>query len=324
MELIATVDGDTRSASDNNAYAGAKYTYFLAVGDEQQFTVKAKVEVAIPRDFIVSVPFPMPSLVNIRRLHLRKGAKLRVTSAPTEIAVQEISSDGGEIEVFPTGQVALAGTTGRSAGDITIRARRATGTLTIITHGESGGNGNDGKKGRDGNRGAQGVPGKYDVKPDNQLPMQKSPAEKEQLKAFYAGKRHDDPLARWDLWFHCVQQTGDGAQGERGDGGADGQSGGNGGDSGKVYVEIVEDSDFKVDVVGQPGGGGLPGRGGLGGTGGPGGPPGLRDNGRLCREAQAGPKGSDGLAGRPGRYGEPGKRRSVCVKIGSKTYGDCK
>lgn len=212
---------------------------------------------------------------------------------------------------------------GPSGNEIRLRVKRASGFLRINASGQNGGEGNDGMNGRDGNQGPQGVPGVYEVKPNNQLPMPCDAKERQRLKAYYAPKKHDDPMARWDLWFFCSQQTGDGGQGLPAEYGHDGQKGGDGGDTSPVFLLVEETNRFVADIVAEPGRGALGGRGGLGGKGGPGGPPGIRDNGHLCRAAGVGPKGADGLAGRPGVVGKAGNQKAICVQIDNQVSGDC-
>ena len=325
---IAVLDGKERSAVDGTVQPGARYTYILAAVTDPHYAIKGKAEVSVPRDKELVGSFAAPDFTGISRVFLRRDAKLLVGAAPLKIEVDEIFSDGASIETFPSGQAALPGVNGRSAGDITIRARRASGTLAITTNGERGGDGIYGSPGQRGATGTPGTPGRWDMNPEAYRVFNKSYVDSWKLAMERDPKPPGHPewqhkVGNWS-WYVCATEPTDGGRGGNGTTGGDGGLGGNGGDSAKVHVEIAEDSDFKVDAVGQPGGWGLPGRGGLGGPGGSGGPPGPRDQGHLCREPQPGPKGSDGLAGRPGRYGEAGKRKGVCVRIGPRASSDCK
>ncbi len=315
------VDGKQSEFTDSEIESGKRYTYYLIAQGTFKFGLKA--EVKIPRDMELKGEVRNPDLTGVNRLYLREGTKIVTEGSNLTIDVTELNVERGTIETFPLSQKAQPNSGGRSGGTITVKAVRAHGTLQIIGHGESGGAGMDGPNGRDGAQGPQGVPGVYELKPNEQLPMYCDAAERARLKAYYAGKAYNDPSARWDLWFFCSQQTGDGGTGARGEDGHDGMNGGKGGDSARVLVQIKTDSDLTVSVISEPGQGAIGGRGGNGGKGGPGGSPGVRDGGHLCRQAQNGAPGSDALAGRPGKFGDNGTRQPVCTQVGSKTTGDC-
>ena len=274
------------------------------------------------RDLKISNVVYAKDLTDVRTLTLKLGAKILVEDAPLILDLEELISDDGTIQSFAS-ETAQRGMSGQSGRQIRIRAKRARGNLNIMASGQHGGEGQDGTNGRDGAQGPQGVPGIYDVKPDDQLPIPKSAQERVDLKAYYLGKKHGDVNARWDLWFFCSQQTGDGGQGVPGEYGHDGQKGGDGGNSSPVFLQIEEGERFQAHVTAELGRGALGGRGGSGGTGGPSGPPGVRDNGDRCREASLGTKGADGLAGRPGELGKSGKKNSVCVQINNQVSGEC-
>ena len=325
---VAVVPGTENIVQDRTAEPGKEYTYFLGAVQDPHYTLKGKVQVSVPTDIELKGEIAVKGNLRANRLFLRDGAKVLTNGEPLAFEVNELLSPSGVIDTSPPPPAsAAAGANGRSCGDVSIKANTASGRLTLQCKAENGMNGADGGNGRDGNPGAQGSPGDVEVKPNDQIPVQKDAAERAQLKHWYVTDTL--PTRRvdkdgWKLWFYCSRPPADGATGEGGQNGADGMAGGEGGSIGSVLVEIKNDSDFQVRTVATPGEGSVGGRGGNGGKGGAGGPPGRPDpSGFLCANARHGSPGPDGLNGRPGRFGEKGALRPVCIRNGDRVIEGC-
>jgi hypothetical protein len=327
-----SVEGTLTNYVDKDVKPGSKYTYYLLSPVDEAMGLKA--ETTVPKDLSVEndVVFTNAKIIEVNRLLLRKGAKLITNGFPLTIFANEITiSDTALVNTSVPGTKATPNGVGKPAGSIRIFSKRAKGHLTISGNGQDGGDGSDGANGKNGSQGAQGTPGSIEIRPNDQLALQKNGEERAKLKEFYSRLTWNDPTlgggerAReaWNRWWYCTQQTGDGQKGAAGEDGKDGGNGGTGGDSANVFIQVAEDSDFKVDVDAIPGKGGVGGRGGILGVGGPGGLPGTQDQGHVCRDATAGPEGDDGRNGRTGKYGDVGKKNSICVKIGSSENGNC-
>lgn len=322
---IGVFAGTDRSAVDETVEPGEEYTYFLATGDEDRYSLKEKATIAIPRDHVVTNRESLQPADGINRLFLRGLISTEGKSVTWD--VREILAEQATLDSSPAKANLPPGAHGGSCGNVTIKAQRARGTLLLKCRAQDGTDGTDGRNGRDGKQGAAGVDGDVDVKPNGQIPVPMDAAKRAQLKHWYVTNTLPSrPVYKddWERWFHCSRQPGNGAQGEAGENGVDGIHGGNGGSTGTVSIEIAEDSDFDVAFENVAGKAGTGGRGGNGGKGGPGGPPGKMDpSGFLCRPAGPGPKGPDGLNGRPGKYGSAGVQHPACVRIGGRETGDC-
>jgi hypothetical protein len=169
------------------------------------------------------------------------------------------------------GEDGATGLAGRPGGTIRIRARRASGRLTVRAVGEPGGAGGEG------GRGGPGFP----------------------------GERGQDARSQF---FYCEAGGQQGRVGGPGGKAGAGGAGGPGGAGGQIVVEIRERSPgfhLHYSVAGGPGGpGGASGPGGSGGPGGQGGSgSGLCGGGPPGPWGPAGPINSDGKRGPHGADG---------------------
>jgi hypothetical protein len=138
---------------------------------------------------------------------------------------------------------------GRSAGRVSLSAKRASGTLRIISRGEQGRPGYHGSPGWNGGRGQAGGPAR--------------------------SKSFSTPFGNV---CYCDAGGGEGGAGGAGGNGGDASAGASGGNGGDVEVAIEKpDGKFRVLTIdvrggrpGEPGHAGPMGRGGSGGLGGPG------------------------------------------------------
>jgi hypothetical protein len=281
---------------DSEVAAGESYRYRLspAVGGEAPL----EASVSVPRDLLVNREVHLRQIRGMRRVFLAPPGKILTDENYFELVAEEIVAQGGSIETFPEG-LTLPGRDGRSGGTLLIRTRTGSGKLFITARGEPGGNGTPGTAGKEGGKGA---PGKDAVIAVGGLPLGLIPRPED----------HD-----------CVSQTGDGEQGTPGLAGGNGGNGGRGGNSGSIFVEVLDPSALEIVPRFSEGASGTPGPGGLGGLGGPGGDPGKRDVYERCRKASPGLPGINGLPGKDGIAGGAGLRQTLCLKLGTATYGDC-
>jgi hypothetical protein len=300
--------GQATQYVDKSVKPGETYTYVLLSPTDS--SAGLRVEVKIPKDLEVVTEITLDGALEFNRIFFRKGSKVKVGKSLI-LSASELSSDGAVIEAGLNGAIAAVDAPGVSSPSVKITANVAMGQLEIKAHGSNGGVGSDGVNGGEGTQGALGSPAKVGFKYDE-----------------FLGISHN-------LGGHwaCITQPGDGAKGGIGGNATNGQDGKNGGDSGTVIVNILSESPFSVDVDSNPGKGGIAGRGGGGGPGGPGGaprapggpgaPPGARGEPLVCNAANSGPRGDTGKSGLAGNPGSDGKRKPVCVRIGSQLTGDC-
>jgi len=320
---LGTLRGEKREYTDEFVVAGKTYRYSVGIVDFENYKILEEIEVAVPKDFVISKTIKATSLKGFNRLFLRPSARLTTDGEDFTVDVNEIISEGAVIETFSEYQKASYEKGGRSGGKITIKANTATGELRIVARGEHGGDGIAGKQGEPGKKqGAKGKNGQCGhVDGDNycqQMDVQSWARLKQIIKSSSL-----TGFSKFYNRFYCKVQTEDGKPGEAGNPGRPGTNGGDGGDSARVLVEIKNATEIKVQIESIAGHGGKGGRGGYGGQGGPGGIPGVPDHLALCRFAMPGPQGPLGPRGPLGASGALGKEQPWCKKLGSTWVGDC-
>ena len=215
--------------------------------------------------------------IGVRRLELKKGARIITNGRRLAIRAELVTSDGGQILAFGPSVNARDGDSQRTDGDAGLSARnlelatnQISGQLLVDLRGQNGGNGADGAPGAAGQRGLPGSPGVSAV-------------------------------------FDCRQGGGNGSAGGDGGRGGRGGSGGRGGAGGNLILVGVPEKEiekvaFKLD-------GGLGGKSGAGGPGGPGGLGGEGGSGSgFCSGGQPGPGGRPGQPGEAGVTGDAGAK----------------
>jgi hypothetical protein len=321
------LDGSLRTTIDNEVQPGKDYTYYLGSMNDPKGVQLGKVKVSIPVDLEILGSYTPNSPLNLGRLFLRPKAQIQTLGTDLVVQAQEIISEGATIQTFPNASTAAPGMNGRSGGQISLRAQKASGRLTLVGDGEIGGPGTDGRNGQDGQIGFRGAPGDWGMNPVLYRFLNRG-----FVDAFgNTMRRYPKPYTdlEWSRtlggipYYICAIFPTGGGIGFDGLPGEDGGRGGNGGDTAAISVLVQTESDFIVDLSAHPGDGGIGGRGGNGGHGGPGGLPGMLDQGHRCLEARTGYRGQDARAGRPGKYGTDGIAKPFCVKIGSKVTGNC-
>lgn len=324
---LSTLKSGAISFEDSEVEAGQTYTYFLSRIDGGDYRLFGRTKLTLPSDLEISKTAARSRIVGYHRLFLGRGAKLITASASVTIDVDELISDGAEIESFPKGAKAFSGYDGRAGGSLKLLAKKATGHLRIALNGEAGGDGLDGQPGQNGPLGPPGQAGRWEMNPI--LYRYMSPSFIDSFRRDMERRNPPPESGEWNYLFGgahryvCAVPPTSGGAGSDGTNGGDGGDGGNGGSAGSLDLEIADGKDFVLDFHAEPGLSGLGGRGGKGGDPGPGGPPGELDQGHLCPAAQSGPPGRAGLSGHQGRPGASGEKRPFCIRIGTHEEGQC-
>lgn len=298
--------------------------------------------VKVPVDFVVrestaqlpNALFPLISKnnsekkvikIDVNRIFLNENIPLTTNTNDVDITANEIHSTLGLIQSLPAliaeqPPTADFGQAGRSAGSLSISAKKLFGNLHIIMRGEKGGKGQTGES---------------------------TPGRAAQGNAPGAGEQTCDPggggCLRCDLKqintiqpmsprCSCVKYGGAGGNGAQGAQGKKGFQGLPGGDAGKVHVLVESvinidgseaktpgEDELKTVVIEQyPGLGGDGGDGGSGQLGGLGG----TGSGITCKGADGG-EGPQGPQGPSGDKGFIGAKGSKCLFIGSENVNEC-
>jgi len=274
--------------------------------------------VFIPMDFVVrqGQDTVTSTRINANRIYLNSSVPLTTNGMNVDITANEIHSVKGTIQSFPEGgSSAIMGSSGASAGKISITAKLIYGKLKFIMRGQDGGEGLKGDP----------IPGRASA-------------------GSSAGKGLEDctqhPTSNSLVTLNlkplrvctCDEVGGAGGPGAPGITGLIGNIGYPGGDTGSLKVVInqyvshegsevttpAEESAPIIDVIQIPGHGGTGGEGGDGQLGGIGGPtPGGHCDGR------PGPEGPRGPSGKRGPTGPDGIQGPKCIYIGSENINEC-
>jgi hypothetical protein len=153
---LASVSGAAKDYLDSKTEAGKKYIYFLGTGTGNDFQVIEQTDITIPMDLQVGASTELQNVVALGRLFLEKDSKIVTHGVSLNLTVNEIISKGGIIESFDASDSAPDQSDGRPGGDISIRAQRGQGNLTIFARGERGGTGPHGTIGTTGSVGGAG------------------------------------------------------------------------------------------------------------------------------------------------------------------------
>ncbi len=323
--LLSTLSASAHEYVDSNVVPGKKYKYQLGALTEGSYEEVASTMVTVPKDMAVKEQVVISKVDGIGRLFLSSTARLTTEGKDTVIAVDEIISENGIIESFSEGTQAPIGESGRSGGNITIKAKRGRGNLIIHARGESGGVGIPGANGVNGKKGQAGGYGLGTHEVVNVV-----------CNCGHRAHELREGMKQGNIFAHlhfqmersrhrCITQPTDGQQGQPGTAGAPGSHGGKGGNSARVYVELEDPSQLQVNVFTIPGKSGAGGAGGIGGKGGPGGDPGSTslDFFSNCREPRAGASGQGGVNGKPGLPGMTGTEEPICLRLGGQSSPDC-
>ena len=283
---------------DADVRAGGKYAYALADGLGSDSKETTPLEIEVPKDLKISEfkdsgPNSAKSeITGYRRLFLERSNSLSTLGRQFSIDVEEIHSNGGEIQTFPENKTGDLGQNGRTGGTLAVRAKRVVGTLRIILRGERGGQGLKGPLGPKGATGAQG----------------RETHEREVMTYFCYPQ-----LKYWldrEGQAHLNRHPGRGGRGETGGRGFQGYEGKLGGNAGDLELQISESDPSQIQILIQPGAGGLGGEGGDGGPGGDPGPGGAVPGNRSCMECCPSVPGDPGNSGPQGPKGPEGQKGS--------------
>jgi hypothetical protein len=180
---------------------------------------------------------------SIGTLLLEKGGEIATFGEDTEIEIDELISDGGDISTFPKIDPPSTpnDSNGLSGGNITIKARSGTGKMTFNLIGLNG--------------------GKQTKIPEQ---IQKIPKFTNDLNGSCKGSR--DIRSKYYEEKKCFGKKGlTGFKGEKG------FPGYNGGNTGSVHFIQNKKSDLEIKIIYTPGKGSVGGEGGKGGNGSKGG-----------------------------------------------------
>lgn len=185
-------------------------------------------------------------LIHIRRLKLTSQKHLYLENFSGTVVIDNLQSENGFIQTFPSNSQVAVDQIGRSGGEIKLQINSGFGKLTVFMKGENGGN---------------GLPSKL---PDDAL---KGPKGERTIPADFRSLGVTiDGWVQYET-FECIKEPGlifNGHQGLRGYDGNEGRSGGN---TGSVEIKSYA-SDVKLAVTSEVGRGGKLSFGGVGGNGG--------------------------------------------------------
>ena len=320
MESKSLISGEEglREWVDREVEDGRSYRYLLWKNSKDGLVLHSLVTVKIPKDTVIEDTREVAALEGQGRLFLGSKAHLK-PSASLSLSFPEIHSDGAIIE-------------GRGL-PVSIRARKATGKLTLDIRGQNGAAGKDGKEGSPGQRGRDGqnaTTNRTCLAPNCQTvggyPAQ-SLGRQDEIDAYYQfAETHwpKESSAYRSLW-RCSRSASVGENGETGGQGENGTSGTNGEDSSTLFLEIADTQGLKIQIEKAFSQGGRGGAGGQGGAGGPGGKSGQNEARNICPplSPRDGNAGSRGTTGRRGEDGFPGKIAPQCIRLNGVEEGDC-
>ncbi len=305
--VIANLEG-VLQWSDTEVWPGQTFAYSVTAREEDSSWELGTVEVKIPVDKTLGTgehvwDFDVP----MGRLHLEKGAVIRLGERDLDLDLLELRSEGGRIETWPTGSLAAAD--GARGGRIRIRAVAAQGAIDLISRGQNGAAGSAGAEGPPGNPGAPGQVAAYEM----------------DFQRLNLIQRRILPGLERDAYVIKSAAIPPGAGRDGGTGG-NGKDGWRGGDSGGVRLEIQNAGPFLPTLISE---GGLGGAGGAGGRGGPGGASGLWQGNDGGLPAKYQPRyeppapGKAGAAGLDGKPGTAGKAGPICFRVAGKPVRGC-
>ncbi|WP_413584780.1 hypothetical protein [Bdellovibrio sp. HCB274] len=252
-------------------------------------------EVIVPLDLVISELYPLnkDTTLVLGRLYLNDESTLQTNGFLLSIEANKIfARPKSRIINYNAGEI-LTKDSQKSGGSITLRAKHASGFLSINLNGLNGKNGHSSVDqdfrtsiwpAADGD---DGQPGESDGD----------------------GDCSDDGNGGGRcgvINIRCLKQPTNGENGEKGEDGATGGNGMSGGDTGNLFVQIEEHESFALKVALKPGKGGKGGEGGQGKPGGKGGAPGAMDRYKVCKPAVKGQDGDHGGPGKPGSDGSAG------------------
>lgn len=186
-----------------------------------------------------------------QQLHLLKGAQIFLKTFTGQVIINELYSEAGTVQTFPTNDKASVGTPGLSGGRVEFKINSGEGHLSLAALGQHGGDGSAGAAPDESLRGRQGEPGHI---------------------AEFGEPNYCNPSSSicFNPTYPCLKNPTDsspGYQGLKGYRGYPGQSGGNSG----LYSVLSSATSVKTNIIAKEGKGGHGGAGGAGGEGGYGG-----------------------------------------------------
>lgn len=186
-----------------------------------------------------------------QRLELMKGAQIFLKTFSGQVIINELHSEFGTIQTFPSNDKANLGESGLSGGHVEFIIKKGDGNLSLVARGQHGGDGIEGPAPDEKLRGRQGESGQL---------------------AEFGNANYCDPSSLLCIisTYSCVKSPTDSSPGYQGLKGYRGNPGKDGGNSGLYFVSSSIPT-VKINVISKEGKGGSGGAGGAGGEGGFGG-----------------------------------------------------
>ena len=302
---------------DPNITGGHSYKYLVNQVSRKTGEVLSQTsfELQVPLDLELKDVMDLNALnlLNVKsykRVFISQGAILSVFTHNFVLETEELFSDNGTIETLPENFVSPALQNGINAGSVSIKAKKAYGSLTVILRGGKGGIGAKAQTMGDEGRGRKGDPGQNAT-----------------FKTYTCGGGNGPP----PICIDCVTSGTSGGKGQKGQQGYQGGKGMPGGGAGSLLFEVDESQEFKLSVQRLPGTGGEGGLGSEGGIGGEGGDPGSNyhpNSTRVMNQCKItptkGPQGDPGDLGPRGPNGDIGSQGQVCIRLSANSGLDCR
>lgn len=129
---------------DLKPVAGRSYKYEMGFIEDGHFHSQVGISVSIPEDLVIQgqMTLNQDTMWSYSRIYFLKDSLLRTQQYSLNIQADQIISEAGTIETFPsTGSDPAQG---RSGGSILVNTKTAMGNLTIVMRGENGAMGAEG------------------------------------------------------------------------------------------------------------------------------------------------------------------------------------
>lgn len=145
-QSLGVLPGSQLHFQDTGFFGGQELHYeVIQKAGDGSIASQVPVKIRIPEDGVWNGDFMMTEsrTYKFRRLFLLPGTQVTTLNFNLTIEAEEIYSDNGTLQNFKQETRAAKNTTGRSGGNISIKAVRAFGTLILVGRGEHGGHGYD-------------------------------------------------------------------------------------------------------------------------------------------------------------------------------------
>ncbi len=164
QELLTAVNS---TFLDQEVRPGNTYKYAIGTMENKGFIKIQEISVSVPMDMVIKdevevTPENLTNWSHLRNLTFLPNSTLFTNGLTLIIKAKYISAQDGVIQSYRLNSTAPRGVSGRSAGEISIKAEDGTGSLTVNMRGEKGGQGSPGSPGsiqKPGDSGGSGMNG---------------------------------------------------------------------------------------------------------------------------------------------------------------------